>query len=129
MIRTCDYVVNILPSTPATQGLLSLETLEAGQANKPYVINVGRGDIAPTDSVWAEAVDNLFISGCLLDVCNVEPLPQGSPLWAYDEITITPHISAVSFPKDVAEAFAENLARFVKDPASLKHQVDFSAGY
>ena len=33
-----------------------------------------------------------YIIKCISDVFAVEPLPQSSPLWDLDNITITPHI-------------------------------------
>ena len=119
----------MLPSTPATRDLLTLDRLKGGEGNAPYFINVGRGDICPEDGLWEEAVVRGYLSGCLLDVFREEPLPPDSALWSCNGVTITPHVAALSFPGDVVAAFAENLALFMTSPALLRHKVDFNAGY
>ena len=60
-----------------------------------------------------EALDERWISGAVLDVFSVEPLPVASELWAHPNVTITPHVAAVSFPKDVGRIFADNLVRYL----------------
>ena len=129
VLRQSDYVVNILPSTPSTRGLLSLEALSVCKDRNTYFINVGRGDIVPDDEVWAEAADQGFIAGATLDVFRKEPLPKESALWAHPKIQIFPHVAAMSFPADVATLFAQNLRLYTQDPALLRHQVDLSRGY
>ncbi len=131
ILKQCDYVVNILPSTPSTRGLLTLEALgECAPERGTYFINVGRGDVVPDDAVWAEAADRGYISGATLDVYRKEPLPVDSVLWTHPKIQVFPHIAAVSFAADVATLFAQNLAHYVEGgPAHLQHQVDFERGY
>jgi glyoxylate/hydroxypyruvate reductase A len=65
----------------------------------------------------------------VLDVfAPVEPLPATSRLWAHPKVTLTPHNSAQSFPRDVARVFAANLGRF-RAGAPLAHGVDWKRGY
>jgi phosphoglycerate dehydrogenase-like enzyme len=53
------------------------------------------------------------------------------------QVYITPHISAVSFPADVAEIFAENLELYLghgqgggdSGAGGLKHTVAWEKGY
>ena len=96
----------------------------------PYFINVGRGDLATHDNLWADAVDEGLLSGCLLDVFNAEPPPKSCRLWTHPRVTMTPHIAAVSFPEEVAAAFTDNYMRYTSGgPGKLKYAVDFEAGY
>ncbi|XP_076366476.1 uncharacterized protein LOC143255141 isoform X5 [Tachypleus tridentatus] len=44
ILPDCDYICNLLPSTPHTKGLLNGEVLKMCQ-KKPFFINVGRGDV------------------------------------------------------------------------------------
>lgn len=78
-----DYVVSVLPSTPATRDLLSGDALSvAAQENggkSPVFLNVGRGDVVSEESL-VKALDKKFISGAILDVFSEEPLPADSPL-------------------------------------------------
>ena len=64
----------------------------------------------------------------ILDVFEQEPLPAKSPLWAMDNVVITPHNSAYSFPDQVTEIFGANYARYLADSA-LNYPVDFDLGY
>ena len=49
-----------------------------------------------------------------MDVFEVEPLPADSPLWARDDVYVTPHVAALSRPDDVARVFAVNLDRYLR---------------
>ena len=90
-------------------------------------VNVGRGSITDEETLlWA--LDAGCLSECYLDVFAEEPLPDDSRLWDHDRVTITPHVAAKSPPEGVAEAFMENLKRFMADDA-LEFRVDFDKGY
>ena len=75
------------------------------------------------------ALEQRVLSGAILDVFETEPLPRDSKLWSLPDVVITPHESALSFPHQVAEHFAENFDRFVDDPGKRLYQVDVSSGY
>jgi phosphoglycerate dehydrogenase-like enzyme len=114
VLSRSDIVINCLPSTPATRQLLSLPLLQATcETRRPLFINIGRGDVISSEALLAAAELGLF-SRCVLDVVETEPLPPHSPLWSHPAVTITPHISALSYPELVAEVFADNLERFVR---------------
>lgn len=100
VLQSCDYVCNLLPSTPATKYLLSGRVLESGKDKRPVFINVGRGNVIDEKSL-IYALDQGWISGAILDVCEVEPLPKESPFWKMPQVIITPHIAAISFPEEV----------------------------
>ena len=100
VLQSCDYVCNILPSTPATKYLLSGTVLESGKGNRPVLINIGRGDIIDEKSL-VHALNEGWISGAILDVFEVEPLPKESALWNMPQVVITPHMSGLSFPEEV----------------------------
>jgi len=121
-----DYVVCALPSTPETANLLNLNRLRALKAGA-YLINVGRGSTVD-HAALASLLENGHLAGALLDVFPDEPLPADSPLWTTTNLTITPHIAAVSFPRDIARIFAENFRRYNMGEALL-HQIDVSLGY
>ena len=57
-----------------------------------------------------------------------EPLPTDSPLWTMDNVVITPHVAAESFPEDIVGIFLDNLARF-ESGAALRYAIDFDRGY
>lgn len=121
-----DYVVNLLPSTPATRGLLSGNALQHCRPGAVF-INVGRGDVIDDESLL-HALERGWISGAVLDVFVEEPLPSTSPLWDHPKITITPHVSAVTHGKDAADVFLQNLERHALGD-DLKYTVDWGKGY
>lgn len=127
LLKNSDYICNVLPSTAATRGMLGGGVLAECKPNACF-INVGRGDIIP-ESELVSALEQRVLAGAILDVFETEPLPKESRLWALPNVVITPHESALSFPHQVAENFAENFNRFVDDPSSLLFQVDVSSGY
>jgi len=149
----CDVVVNLLPSTPATRGLLDGDVFEASTARRehnikgglpehlwaPLFINAGRGDVVSEKAV-VKALDAGWIGHAVLDVFQQEPLPTSSVLWLHPRVTVSPHVAAVSLPQDVAEAFSANAKAFlgeekvqhgeVGEPmGKMKWVVDWSRGY
>ncbi len=74
------------------------------------------------------ALDNNYIAHAILDVFATEPLPPSSLLWGHPQITITPHVSALTTSKDVAQVIKDNFDNYIhKRP--LKYQVSFEKGY
>mmetsp|Transcript_50151 Transcript_50151/g.131987 ORF Transcript_50151/g.131987 Transcript_50151/m.131987 type:complete len:168 (-) Transcript_50151:231-734(-) len=128
-LSQCDYVVSVLPSTPQTRGLLAGDVLSACASRQPVLINVGRGDLIDEEAIVA-ALEKEWISHFVGDVFVPEPLPASSALWSHPKVTVTPHISAVTQPGDVADAFAVNFARFEQGGVgSLLHVFDWDNGY
>jgi phosphoglycerate dehydrogenase-like enzyme len=121
-----DYLVNTLPSTPDTRGLLSGETLSKCRPSA-VLINIGRGDVIDEASI-VRAVGEGWIGGAVLDVFPEEPLPEDSPLWSLPGVTITPHVAALSLPEPIADVFVVNLARY-RAGEPLRHLVDWGKGY
>jgi phosphoglycerate dehydrogenase-like enzyme len=121
-----DYIVNTLPSTPATARLFD-ETAFRTMKATAVLINIGRGD-AVVEEALTRALQKGLIGGAVLDVFEQEPLPENSPLWTLPNVVITPHNSGFSFPGDVVALFAENYRRFSKGKPLL-YRVDFERGY
>lgn len=85
-------LVNLLPLTADTQGILNRDTL--GRL-KPggYLINVARGAHLVEEDLL-KLLDSGQMAGATLDVFRTEPLPAGHPFWNHPQITVTPHTSA-----------------------------------
>lgn len=79
-------LINCLPSTPDTTGLLSRDLLDQAYGSQshhipPLFVNVGRGDVLSSCDLIAVLQQGLF-SGAALDVFEDEPLPADNPVWA-----------------------------------------------
>jgi glyoxylate/hydroxypyruvate reductase A len=88
-------LVNLLPLTESTRGILNRETLTRLNGGKPggYLVNVARGaHLVEADLI--PLLDGGELDGATLDVFEVEPLPAGHPFWRHPKITVTPHGSA-----------------------------------
>ncbi|RLN75521.1 hypothetical protein BBJ28_00021850, partial [Nothophytophthora sp. Chile5] len=124
VLQTADYIVSILPSTPATKYLLNETNLPGCQEKKPVFINVGRGDVI-SEKMIVQALDRQWFSKVVLDVFEKEPLPDDSPLWDHPKVFLTPHVAAFCFNEDIADVFVPNLnAYLAKKP--LNYLVDWS---
>lgn len=121
-----DYLVAVLPDTLETTHLLDSSHFAC---LKPgcILINVGRGNLIDEQAL-VEALASKQLAHAVLDVFQVEPLPSESPLWSCPEVTITPHIAAQSWPRDIASIFLENYRRY-QDGRPLKYLVDRKRGY
>lgn len=126
LAKAVDYLVMVLPLTQETRGLVNREVLQA-LGSKGTLINVGRGAVVD-ETALTEALSHQQIRGAVLDVFEAEPLAAESPLWSFENVVITPHNSAVTFPEDIARIFADNYQRFMADDP-LKYQIDFERGY
>ena len=80
-----------------------------------YLINVGRGIIVDLDDLVA-ALRAGEIAGAGLDVFEIEPLPADHPLWAMENVIITPHVAGCSprIAERHLEVVLENTRRFVR---------------
>ncbi|WPP01914.1 glyoxylate/hydroxypyruvate reductase A [Pseudomonas sp. HR96] len=122
----CDILVVMLPLTPHTQGILDarrLALLPPGSC----LINVSRGAVVDQPALTA-ALASGQIAEATLDVFDREPLPPEDPLWALDNVLITPHMASIAIPASAAAQIAENILRLERgDP--LLHVIDPARGY
>jgi glyoxylate/hydroxypyruvate reductase A len=126
MLSRCDVIVCLLPLTPATKGILNRENL--GRIKKGGgVINVARGPHVVVPDLLA-TLDSGHLAHAYLDVFDVEPLPQDSPLWRHPGVTVTPHAAALTEPRTAVAKIAEQVERVRRGEAPL-HLVDLNAGY
>ncbi|QIB65340.1 D-2-hydroxyacid dehydrogenase [Kineobactrum salinum] len=123
-----DVVVNSLPLTEQTTGLLDRDFFAAVKRGAIY-INVGRGKTTVTEELIA-ALESGQLYGAGLDVIDPEPLPEDSPLWQLPNVIITPHVASAGGASRQRTALiaVENLRRYVAGEALL-NLVDMEAGY
>lgn len=126
MLPGCDMLICLLPLTPQTRGLLAkplLDRMKPGSA----LISLARGAQMVTADVLA-ALQSGVLAHAYLDVFEEEPLPTEHPLWSHPNVSITPHIAALTEPRTALEVVAENVERVRRGQTPL-HLVDFGAGY
>ncbi|MBM3597020.1 MAG: glyoxylate/hydroxypyruvate reductase A [Alphaproteobacteria bacterium] len=121
-----EFLVCLLPATPATVGIISAKTL-AMLPRGAYLINCGRGAHTVEADVLA-ALDSGQLAGAALDVFRTEPLPADSPLWNHPKVFVTPHIAAQTNARTGAAVVAENIRR-VRRGEPPRDAVDPAVGY
>lgn len=129
LAQEADVIVNALPLTDKTRGLLGEEFFAAATKTRaPYFINVGRGATVDTDVLLAALQDGR-LAGAGLDVTDPEPLPPEHGLWQADNVIITPHISSRGSDLNRYRLLVlENIRRYLAGDALL-NVVDAGRGY
>jgi glyoxylate/hydroxypyruvate reductase A len=125
-LEEADWVVVVLPLTPATRGLIGERELAAMRPSA-WLINIGRGPVVDEPAL-VRALTERRIAGAVLDVFSTEPLPPTHVLWGLDNVVITPHIAGPNVPEELADVFNDNLARYLAG-RPLRHVVDRRRGY
>lgn len=85
-----DVVVLTCPLTDETRGLVDAEFL-AAMRDDAVLVNVARGAVIDTDALLAW-LDGDRGATAVLDVFDIEPLPDSSPLWQHPKVVMTTHI-------------------------------------
>jgi len=122
-------LVNLLPLTPATRGILNRDTLSRLNGGRPggYLINVARGaHLVESDLI--PLLDSGQLAGATLDVFQVEPLPPEHPFWRHPKVTVTPHGSARTL-RDASIARIADKIRAIERGESVAGLVDAKRGY
>jgi len=109
LLPTTDVLVDILPGTAKTDGVVGAEVF-AALPEHAWFVNVGRGVTVDEDALL-EALSSGAIGGAALDVFRTEPLPAESPLWRAPNVILTPH-SAGGRPQEPGRLIAANLRRY-----------------
>jgi len=124
-----DVVVNVLPHTEETVRLFDAVRFSRMKPSAIF-INVGRGTAVDTDAL-TEALKNGVIAGAGLDVCEPEPLPEDHPLWALDNVILTPHIGGATerYKARMTELFVANLQAYLATGTPAKNIVDYAKSY
>ncbi len=125
-LATTDILVVMLPLTDATRGVIGAAEI-AALPRGAALINVSRGAVVAQDVLLAALRDGQ-LSGATLDVFDQEPLPPGHPLWAMENVLITPHLASITVPEDAATDVAESIRLTARGLPPL-HLVDPARGY
>jgi phosphoglycerate dehydrogenase-like enzyme len=90
LLPWADAVVNLLPLTDATRGMVDAALLGSLRDGALYV-NAGRGATTDTSALLAELEAGRLRA--VLDVVDPEPLPADHPLWGAPGVLISPHVA------------------------------------
>lgn len=119
-------VVNVLPLTPQTEGILNARNF-ARMPRGAFVVNIGRGAHLVEEDLLA-ALQSGQLGGAMLDVFRKEPLPQGHPFWSHPKIVVTPHVAGVTIASEAEAQVIENVRRLERGEPPLG-LVDLNKGY
>ncbi len=128
LLAESDYLVLCLPLTPETRQAIGAAELKQMKPTA-FLINIARGEVVDQEALIAALKDGT-IAGAALDVFDPEPLPADSPLWAMENVIVTPHVSGAveRYGHRAAEIFIANLRRYLAGEP-VDRQVNLQLGY
>jgi len=126
LLAGSEIVINLLPLTAATLGLLDARFFAALSAGAS-IVNLARGAHV-VDADLLAALDRGHLAHAVLDVFHTEPLPAEHPYWGHPRVTVLPHAAALTDERSAAQVVAANL-RALRDGRPLAHVVDRARGY
>jgi phosphoglycerate dehydrogenase-like enzyme len=128
VLSQSDFVVVLLPATPATENIIDATSLSK-MKRSAWLFNFARGQHV-VDSDLISALQSGTIAGAVLDAFRVEPLPPEHPFWTTKNLIVLPHIGGRHPQRNtfVSKLFVENARNFIAGHP-LKALVDRSRGY
>ena len=121
-----DLVINTLPGN--LDKYVSAEFFDAMKEGSLYA-NIGRGNTTDEEAL-IKSLESGRLVGAVLDVTEVEPLPEDSKLWEMRNVILTQHTGAghIDRDRDKADKFAGNINKFLKGE-KIEDEVKLSEGY
>jgi glyoxylate/hydroxypyruvate reductase A len=119
-------VINLLPLTAATHGLLDTRFF-AALPRGAGLVNLARGAHV-VDADLLAALDCGQLAHAVLDVFHTEPLPADHRYWSHPGVTLLPHVAAQTDPHSASQVVAANV-RALFEGRPLAHLVQFERGY
>jgi phosphoglycerate dehydrogenase-like enzyme len=129
VFKESDYVINLLPLTEDTKGIIDKRYFSSMKASACF-INIGRGPTVNQDDL-VEALKTKRIAGLAADVYIEEPLPEDSALWKLENVILTPHIAGVSpnYMIRAMEIMQHNLKAYVHKSGEMLNVIDLKKAY
>ena len=123
---SCDILVNLLPLTPQTQGILCARLFDV-LPRGACLLNAARGQHLVEDDLLAALADGR-IAHATLDVFRTEPLPADHAFWTHPHVTVTPHVASLIDAETGAPIIAANIRAFERD-GRVPDMADATRGY
>ena len=123
-----EILILTLPLNAMTRGCVDGSIINALPQGS-YLINVARGACVAEPDL-CEALQSGHLAGAGLDVTDIEPLPESSPLWNFPNVLITPHVGAQAKLRtdDTTKLICENIRRYLSG-SPLYNIVDKKLGF
>ncbi len=123
-----DALILACPLTERTRHLIGRRELALLRPGA-VVVNLSRGQVVD-ESALIEALADGRIAGACLDVFETEPPPQASPLWAMENVIISPHSASTVADENrlLTDLFIDNIGRWLAGEP-LRNVFDKDAGY
>jgi phosphoglycerate dehydrogenase-like enzyme len=86
-----DIVIMCLPNNGETRHVMDKARFDKMRPGALFV-NIARGALVDEPAL-VEALSSGQLGGAVLDVFEVEPLPENSPLWDMENVIVRPHTS------------------------------------
>ena len=90
LLENSDYITLHCPLNDQTKHMINKETI-GKMKSSAVIVNTGRGPLI-NEADLCEALATKRIAGAGLDVQEVEPPAEDSPLYTLDNVIITPHM-------------------------------------
>lgn len=126
ILKVSDIVIILLPLTDKTYHFLNFKTL-SNLKKGSMIINFGRGRIIKSYDLL-KLLRSKHIKHAVLDVFEKEPLPKDHPFWSSKNITILPHISALTNFETASDVVKKNILVFKKS-GKIPESVNVKIGY
>jgi glyoxylate/hydroxypyruvate reductase len=126
MLGETEVLVNLLPLTQETQGILNSKLFERMRRGG-YLIQVGRGEHLVEQDLLA-ALEGGQLAGAALDVFVAEPLASDHLFWRHPKIVVTPH-DACEVRVEAVAATLVATADAIRAGQRPPHAIDRERGY
>lgn len=114
LLANSDYITLHCPLNDQTKYMINKETI-AKMKPSAVIINTGRGPLI-NEAELCEALAAKRIAGAGLDVQEVEPPVEDSPLYTLDNVIITPHMGwkGLETRQRLVDIIRDNVQAFLK---------------
>lgn len=114
VLRESDFLSLNCPLNETTRHMINKAALDKIKSSA-YIINTARGALIDEEAL-IRALQEGVIAGAGLDVQEVEPLDENSPLFTMDSVIITPHMGwrGLETRRRLIDLLRENIKAFAK---------------